>query len=141
MVGVLCLSISTYAMDTFDSSFRYQPHPLIHIKLRDLLEASNPSSPNYDLGDAAWKKDFVEQQLVIHRNCQRELNSFFEKLLPTIKDPSEYYLIRKDMLSLVCKDPLEDTATQISDRFNTVIEYRQGYKKRLDEIAATEKMK
>lgn len=129
-------------MDTFDSSFRYQPHPLIHIKLKDLLEAANPLSPNYDSGDAAWKKSFVEQQLAIHRNCQRELKSFFDALLPTIKDSAEHYLIRKDMLSLVCKDPLEETATQISDRFNTVIEYRQGYKERLKDIIATvEKMK
>ncbi|CAN5207912.1 hypothetical protein BH09DEP1_BH09DEP1_0320 [soil metagenome] len=139
---VLLPCIMSYPMDAFDSSFRYQPHPLIHIKLRDLLEASNPSSAHYDLGDAAWKKDFVEQQLAMHRNCQRELKGFFEKLLPTIKDPEEYDLIRKDMLSLACKYPLEDTATQISDRFNTVIKYRQGYKNRLNEIiAATEKMK
>lgn len=93
------------------------------------------------MGDAAWKKDFVEQQLKIHGNCQRELKDFFDKLLPTIEDPAEYHLIRKDMLSLICKDPLEDTAIQISDRFNTVIKYRKGYKKRLNDIAATEKMK
>lgn len=138
-ISVLLLPMIGCAMDTFDSSFRYQSHPLIQIKLKDLLEASNPLSPHYVESDGEWKKDFVEQQLGRQRNCQHALKGFFEKLLPTIQDPLEHYLIRKDMLSLVCRDPLEDTAVQISDRFNIVIEYRDGYKKRLQEIISKQK--
>ena len=72
---------------------------------------------------------------------QHELKRFFDNLLPTINDPVEYCLIRKDMQGLICRNPLENTGYQISERGNKIIRYRSGYKERLQQIAIKEKIK
>lgn len=117
------------AMNTFDG----KEHPLVHITLAELTCADS-DAPNYNKGDAEWKNEFAKIYISMHHNLQNELRTYFEKLLPTIADPVEHELIKKDLQSLICNNPLNNTPAEVADRTSKIIEYRNGYKGPLNKI-------